>query len=182
MENNCFEKLLEILKASDKNYDTGKITQAYNFANAKHEGQVRESGEAYITHPVAVAMILVELGMDTDTICSALLHDVVEDTAATLDDLKKMFGADVANLVDGVTKLNQIALHSREEQQAENIRKMFLSMTKDIRVVIIKLADRLHNIRTLGFRAEAKRGCLGNYDDFRALGKQTRYQAYEGRA
>ena len=157
MENNCFEKLLDTLKASDKNYDTGKITQAYNFANAKHEGQVRESGEAYITHPVAVAMILVELGMDTDTICSALLHDVVEDTAATLDDLKKMFGADVANLVDGVTKLNQIALHSREEQQAENIRKMFLSMTKDIRVVIIKLADRLHNIRTLGFRAEAKR-------------------------
>ncbi len=154
---NCFEKLIQTLKASDKNYDTGKITQAYNFANAKHQGQVRESGEAYITHPVAVALILVELGMDTDTICAALLHDVVEDTGASLVDLKKMFGEDVSHLVDGVTKLNQVALYSREEQQAENIRKMLLSMSKDIRVIIIKLADRLHNIRTLGFRAEAKR-------------------------
>lgn len=150
----CF---VEKLNSSDRNYKVNKIMQAYEFADKRHEGQKRESGEPYITHPIAVAQILVELGMDTDTVCAALLHDVVEDTEATLDDLTKLFGQDVANLVDGVTKLNQVALNSREEQQAENIRKMLLSMSKDIRVIIIKLGDRLHNMRTLGFRCEQKR-------------------------
>lgn len=152
-----FEELLAIIKNSERNYNITKITTAYKLAEEKHHDQKRESGEPYITHPIAVAQILVELGMDTDTICAALLHDVVEDTDTTLDELKKGFGSDVANLVDGVTKLNQIALHSREEQQAENIRKMFLSMSKDIRVIIIKLSDRLHNMRTLGYRSEQKR-------------------------
>lgn len=152
-----FEQLLEVIKASDKNYNITKITSAYEFAADKHKDQKRESGEPYITHPIAVAQILIELGMDTDTICAALLHDVVEDTEASLEDLKKRFGADVANLVDGVTKLNQVSLYSKEEQQAENIRKMLLSMSKDIRVIIIKLSDRLHNMRTLAFRNELKR-------------------------
>ncbi len=152
-----FEQLLEVIKASDKNYNITKITSAYEFAADKHKDQKRESGEPYITHPIAVAQILIELGMDTDTICAALLHDVVEDTEASLEDLKKRFGADVANLVDGVTKLNQVSLYSKEEQQAENIRKMLLSMSKDIRVIIIKLSDRLHNMRTLAYRNEQKR-------------------------
>ena len=152
-----FEQLLEVIKASDKNYNITKIPSAYEFAADKHKDQKRESGEPYITHPIAVAQILIELGMDTDTICAALLHDVVEDTEASLEDLKKRFGADVANLVDGVTKLNQVSLYSKEEQQAENIRKMLLSMSKDIRVIIIKLSDRLHNMRTLAYRNELKR-------------------------
>ncbi len=153
----AFEELISIATAQDKNYNIQKIISAYEFASEKHDGQFRESGEPYITHPIAVARILLDLGMDTDTICAALLHDVVEDTQASLSDLKKLFGEDVANLVDGVTKLNQVALYSKEEQQAENIRKMLLSMSKDIRVIIIKLGDRLHNMRTLGFRSEQKR-------------------------
>ncbi len=151
------ESLISKLESSDKNYQVSKIRSAYEFANEMHIDQKRESGEPYITHPLSVADILVNLGMDTDTVCAALLHDVVEDTEATLDDLKKRFGEDVANLVDGVTKLDQVALYSKEEQQAENIRKIFLSMAKDIRVIIIKLSDRLHNMRTLGFRSEEKR-------------------------
>lgn len=151
------ESLIQKLESSDKNYQVTKIRAAYEFANEMHKDQKRESGEPYITHPLSVADILVNLGMDTDTVCAALLHDVVEDTEATFDDVKKRFGEDVANLVDGVTKLEQIALYSKEEQQAENIRKIFLSMAKDIRVIIIKLSDRLHNMRTLGFRSEEKR-------------------------
>lgn len=155
--NENFEKLIKRLVEMDKNYGIAKIRKAYEFAKQMHEGQFRESGEPYITHPLAVATILVDLGMDTDAICAALLHDVVEDTPATYDDVKEKFGADVANLVDGVTKLDKINLASKEEQQAENIRKIFLSMSKDIRVIIIKLADRLHNMRTLGFRSGVKR-------------------------
>lgn len=151
------ESLIEKITATDKNYQVDKIQRAFDFAALKHSGQFRESGEPYITHPLNVANILVDLGMDTDTICGALLHDVVEDTETSLEDVRKLFGADVATLVDGVTKLDQIALFSKEEQQAENVRKIFLSMAKDIRVIIIKLGDRLHNMRTLGYRSEAKR-------------------------
>ncbi len=155
--NETFEKLIERLVEMDKNYNIEKLRRAYEYAREMHEGQMRESGEPYITHPIAVATVLVDLGMDTDAICAALLHDVVEDTPATYDDVRDKFGEDVANLVDGVTKLDKIKLASKEEQQAENIRKIFLSMSKDIRVIIIKLADRLHNMRTLGFRSGVKR-------------------------
>ena len=151
-DNFTIEMIIQKVLTDDKQYDLSKIISAYEFAAKAHEGQKRSSGQAYIIHPLAVAYILLELGMDTDTICAALLHDVVEDTPATLDDLKKRFGQDVAMLVDGVTKLSKIPLFNKEEQQAENIRKILLAMSQDIRVMIIKLADRLHNIRTLKYR------------------------------
>ena len=130
------------------------IDKAFNTANSFHQGQLRRSGEPYIIHPIAVANILVDLGMDYQSIVAALLHDVVEDTDYTIEKLTEEFGEDVAILVDGVTKLGKVQLNSREtkeEQQAENVRKMLLAMSKDIRVIIVKLADRLHNMRTLEF-------------------------------
>ncbi len=151
-DNFTIEKIIQKILKDDKQYDMSKIISAYEFAAKAHEGQKRSSGQDYIIHPLAVAYILLELGMDTDTICAALLHDVVEDTPATLDDLKKRFGQDVAMLVDGVTKLSKIPTNTKEEQQAENIRKILLAMSQDIRVMIIKLADRLHNMRTLKYR------------------------------
>mgnify|MGYP000019913677 CR=1 FL=1 len=144
-----YAQLAEAIEKSNKSYDLPRI-------EAAHEGQVRSSGDPYISHPIAVAVILVGLGMDSDTIIGALLHDVVEDTSVTLEDIEKQFGADVAELVDGVTKLANIPYSSRAEQQAENVRKMLLAMAKDVRVVIIKLADRLHNMRTLDFRIPEK--------------------------
>ena len=130
------------------------IDKAFETANSFHEGQLRRSGEPYIIHPIAVANILVDLGMDYQSIVAALLHDVVEDTDYTIEQLSEEFGEDVAILVDGVTKLGKVQLNNREtkeEQQAENVRKMLLAMSKDIRVIIVKLADRLHNMRTLEF-------------------------------
>ncbi len=150
------EMLMEKMRQSGKPYDIEKIMTAYELAEKAHEGQKRSSGEPYISHPVAVAYILVEYLMDTDTIVSALLHDVVEDTDISLDTLRKKFGEDVANLVDGVTKIGLVPLNTKEEQQAENIRKILMAMSKDIRVIIIKLADRLHNMRTLTFRPPHK--------------------------
>lgn len=146
------ETLIQKILTDDKQYDLSKIISAYKFAEQAHKGQKRSSGQDYIIHPLAVAYILLQLGMDTDTICGALLHDVVEDTSATLSDLKKRFGQDVAMLVDGVTKLSKIPTFSKAEQQAENVRKILLAMSQDIRVMIIKLADRLHNMRTLKYR------------------------------
>ena len=151
-----YEELLTALKQSDKTYDIEKIQRAYECAARFHDGQFRQSGEPYISHPVSVALILVGLGMDTDCLCAALLHDVVEDTDATLEGIRKQFGHDVALMVDGVTKLGQIPLTTKEEQQSENVRKMLLAMSEDIRVIIIKLADRLHNMRTLSFKSEQK--------------------------
>lgn len=151
-DNFTIEMIIQKILTDDKQYDLSKIITAYEFAAKAHEGQKRSSGQAYIIHPLAVAYILLELGMDTDTICAALLHDVVEDTPATLDDLKKRFGQDVAMLVDGVTKLGKMPIFTREEMQAENIRKILLAMSQDIRVMIIKLCDRLHNMRTLKYR------------------------------
>lgn len=133
-----------------------KVVQAYQFAKDAHKDQRRYSGEPYIMHPVAVARILFDLGMDYQSVVAALLHDVVEDTIATNEDLCKMFGDDVATLVDGVTKLGKVPLATYEERQAENIRKMLIAMSQDIRVIIIKLADRLHNMRTLEFMRPAK--------------------------
>lgn len=154
---NGFEELMAALKENNRPYDFDMITQAYEYADKAHERQMRQSGEPYITHPIAVARILVELGMDTETICAGLLHDVVEDTASTLDEIKKMFGADVALMVDGVTKLTKLSYSSKEQRQAENVRKMLLAMAKDVRVIIVKLADRLHNMRTGEYWKEYKR-------------------------
>ena len=150
------DMIIQKILNDEKQYDLSKIISSYEFAAKAHANQFRTSGEPYITHPLAVAYILLELGMDTDTICAAMLHDVVEDTDVSLDTIKKLFGQDVAMLVDGVTKLGKIPLFTKEEQQAENVRKILLAMSQDIRVIIIKLADRLHNMRTLQFRPAAK--------------------------
>lgn len=155
-DNFTIETIIQKILKDDRQYDLSKIISAYEFAAKAHEGQKRSSGQDYIIHPLAVSLILLELGMDTDTICAALLHDVVEDTPATLDDLKKRFGQDVALLVDGVTKLGKIPTNSKERQQAENVRKILLAMSQDIRVMIIKLADRMHNMRTLKYRPREK--------------------------
>ncbi len=144
--------LIQKILDDEKQYDMSKIISAYEFAAKAHEGQKRSSGEPYIVHPLSVAFILLDLGMDTDTICAAMLHDVVEDTGVTLDEIKKAFGQDVAMLVDGVTKLSKAPIFNQDEQLAENVRKILLAMSQDIRVMLIKLCDRLHNMRTLGFR------------------------------
>lgn len=156
------KKLLEYLGKNDKYYDLDKITEAYYYADKLHEGQMRLSGEPYISHPVAVATIVAELGLDTDSICAALLHDTVEDCAdkTNLETLSKMFGADVALLVDGLTKIIQVQVADKEEAHIENIRKMLLAMTKDIRVIFIKLCDRLHNMRTLSAKKEDRQRAI----------------------
>lgn len=156
MDNVTIDDLMKRVVAADKQYDAEKIRRAYELAEKAHEGQMRSSGEKYITHPLSVAMILMDYYMDTDTICAALLHDVVEDTGVELEEIKKKFGDDVALLVDGVTKIGKVPLNTKEEQQAENIRKILMAMSKDIRVIIIKLADRLHNMRTLYARPPEK--------------------------
>ncbi|MBR3816043.1 MAG: bifunctional (p)ppGpp synthetase/guanosine-3',5'-bis(diphosphate) 3'-pyrophosphohydrolase [Clostridia bacterium] len=161
MSVNCdvgFEELLSSLKENFSVAEIEKIKKAFCIAFDAHKEQKRRSGEPYIIHPVSVAKILNDMGMDADSICAALLHDVVEDTEMTGEEIKQMFGADVEHLVDGVTKLGQIPLSaSKEEEQSENVRKMFLAMSRDIRVIIIKLADRVHNMRTLQFMPEEKR-------------------------
>lgn len=145
----ALEKIIEKVKTYNPQADIPLIEKAYQYAAAAHEGQKRKSGENYIVHPLEVAYILAQLQMDVVTIAAGLLHDVVEDTDKTLEDLEAGFGAEVALLVDGVTKLSRIEYQSKEEHQVENLRKMFLAMAKDIRVILIKLADRLHNMRTL---------------------------------
>ena len=152
------QDLLDLLDRSGKPHDKNSIINAYDLANAAHKGQCRVSGEPYISHPIAVAMILADLGMDDECIQAALLHDVVEDTEIPLEQISRQFGSDVALLVNGVTKLGQISYQtSREERQAENVRKMLLAMAQDVRVIIIKLADRLHNMRTIEVMPEQKR-------------------------
>ena len=145
------EDVISKIKTHRKKINTKLIMKAYDYAYSKHKDQVRQSGEAYIIHPVHVAYILADIGLDDSTICAALLHDVVEDTDATDNDIKKEFGEEISEMVDGVTKLGKINYTSKEEQQVENYRKMFLAMGKDIRVILIKLADRLHNMRTLKY-------------------------------
>ena len=152
-----FDELLSLIDKSPIKYNKRKIKKAYEFANLAHGDQRRISGVPYILHPTSVACILVEMGMDTDCIVAALLHDTVEDTEVTLKDVEDEFGEDVAKLVDGLTKIRKIQYTDREEQQAENVRKMLIAMSNDIRVIIIKLADRLHNMRTIECVAEQKR-------------------------
>ncbi|MDR0914408.1 MAG: bifunctional (p)ppGpp synthetase/guanosine-3',5'-bis(diphosphate) 3'-pyrophosphohydrolase [Oscillospiraceae bacterium] len=152
-----FQELLNLIQTSQNDYDVKKITKAYEFANIAHGDQRRLSGVPYILHPTSVACILVNLGMDTDSVIAALLHDIVEDTPVTLEEVRKLYGKDAAFLIDGVTKLSKIQYQNREEAQAENLRKMLMAMFQDIRVIIIKLADRLHNMRTLDCMREQKR-------------------------
>ena len=152
-----YDKLVEAIKASGKAYNMEMIEKAYSMADKAHKGVCRRSGEPYICHPLAVARLVLDLGMDTESIAAALLHDVVEDTPTTLDDLKAAFGEEVALLVDGVTKLTKIQFSNIEELQAENLRKMLLAMSRDVRVMIIKLCDRLHNMRTGDAWPEQKR-------------------------
>lgn len=161
-EDTSFEdisKILAVVENSEKNYDIDKIKKAYLYAKKLHEGQTRVSGEPYITHPVAVAEIVTGLGLDTDSICAAFLHDVIEDCSdrTNIDEIKKLFGEEVAMLVEGLTKMKPINVEDKEEANMENIRKMLLAMSKDIRVIFIKLCDRLHNMRTLGVKKDEKR-------------------------
>ena len=144
-------KIIEMVESYAKSANTDMIYTAYRLAKKAHENQFRKSGDAYIVHPVAIAYIAAELSLDATAITACLLHDVVEDTPYTLDDIKGFFGEQVASLVDGVTKLAKLKYSTLEEQQVENLRKMFLAMAKDIRVIVIKLIDRLHNMRTLKF-------------------------------
>ena len=153
------DRLFEILKATGKKYDLDKIQIAYEYAAKLHEGQFRNSGEAYITHPIAVAEIVAGLELDTDSICAALLHDTVEDCGDKTNcrEISKRFGADVAMLVEGLTKLVTLQIDDKEEAHIENLRKMLLAMSKDVRVIFIKLCDRLHNMRTLDAKPDNKR-------------------------
>lgn len=148
------DKFTEDLLAINSSLSIAPIEKAFKLAQESHEGQFRKSGEPYMIHPIAVAKILADLGMDENTIVAGLLHDVVEDTPYTQEQLQKDFGDEVSILVDGVTKLGSLVYESKEERQAENLRKMFLAMSKDIRVLIIKLADRLHNLRTINYMSE----------------------------
>src|SRR4030081_3884643 len=137
--------------------DIVQLESAYQFSESAHEGQFRQSGDPYISHPIAVAQILAQWHLDGQALTAALLHDVMEDTAVTKTEISDKFGKHVADLVDGVSKLDRIEFQTQEEAQAENFRKMLLAMARDVRVILIKLADRLHNMRTLGAVAPAKR-------------------------
>ena len=151
------DMILEKVHSYQADADLEKIRRAYAYAEKAHSGQVRISGDAYIMHPLNVAYILTSLHLDDETICAALLHDVVEDTCATLEEMEAQFGKNIMELIDGVTKLGRIEYMSKEDVKLENYRKMFLAMAKDIRVIMIKLADRLHNMRTLKYMREDKR-------------------------
>ena len=151
------ENLISQIESYNPNADIGVVAKAYNYAEMAHSNaQRRYSGERYFVHPYNVALILADLHVDVQTIAAGLLHDVVEDTGITKDDIKREFGDEIASMVDGVTKLSKVKYHNREERQAESLRKMIIAMSKDIRVVIIKLADRLHNIRTLQYMPKDK--------------------------
>ena len=151
LKNETIEDIISLMKKNNRKSDIKLIRRTYEFAKINHGDQVRKSGEPYIIHPLQVAYILANIGLDDSTICAALLHDIAEDTQVTIKDIEKEFSTEIAEMVDGVTKLGNLKYTSAEEQQVENYRKMFLAMGKDIRVILIKLADRLHNMRTLKY-------------------------------
>jgi guanosine-3',5'-bis(diphosphate) 3'-pyrophosphohydrolase len=144
-------ELVERLKSYDPSADEDLLNRAYVFSMKAHGSQVRASGDPYFSHPLEVASLLVDLHLDCYSIVTALLHDTVEDTLATLEEIQALFGPEIANLVDGVTKISLLELQSEKTQQAENFQKLVLAMSTDIRVLLVKLADRLHNMRTLHF-------------------------------
>src|SRR3954469_21456975 len=144
-----FRDLMKAMRENRPTDDLEIVKKAYEFSQLHHAGQTRASGEPYLVHPLQVALVLSEMKMDAVAVAAGLLHDSVEDTSVTIVDIRKEFGEQVAHIVEGVTKISQIDFSSQEEQQAENLRKMMLAMVDDIRVVLIKLADRLHNMRTL---------------------------------
>ena len=152
-----FESLNQLIQTYLPEDQIKRLQQAYLVARDAHEGQTRSSGEPYITHPVAVACILAEMKLDYETLMAALLHDVIEDTPATYQDMEQLFGKSVAELVEGVSKLDKLKFRDKKEAQAENFRKMIMAMVQDIRVILIKLADRTHNMRTLGSLRPDKR-------------------------
>ena len=152
----CWKSLEAKILAGNITMDVGRVRDAYEYAVKLHEGQKRRDGSPYVTHCVATAEIIAEQGLDEDSIVAALLHDVIEDTPATYDDVKRQFGATVADIVEGVTKLTRVQYTSHEEEQAENLRKMLIAMAKDIRVILIKIADRLHNMRTMDYQSKEK--------------------------
>ncbi len=152
----AFAELAAVLRENSPNADLARIRQAFDFAQAAHEGQKRKDGSPYFTHVVAAAVITAEMGLDDESVMSALLHDTIEDTDVTHEQLEELFGPDVANIVEGVTKLTRVQYTTLEEAQMENLRKMLLAMAKDIRVILIKLADRLHNMRTMEYQSPEK--------------------------
>ena len=152
-----FEKLKEKIKETNPTANIARIQEAFEFALTAHGGQRRKDGSPYITHPLAAAEIIVEMGLDEDSIIATLLHDCIEDTEVTHEDVARLFGPRIAELVEGVTKLGYVVSSTKEEAQMENLRKMLLAMAKDIRVIMIKMADRLHNMRTMEFQKEEKR-------------------------
>src|SRR5690349_22495564 len=144
-------ELVDRVRSYQPGADVDLIQRAYRYSEAAHQGQTRKSGDPYFSHPASVAAIITELKLDTASVCAGLLHDVVEDTLATIEDIEREFGQEVAFLVDGVTKLSKINFASKEDRQAENFRKMLVAMARDIRVLVVKLCDRLDNMRTLDF-------------------------------
>ena len=151
-----FSELEARLEASGRNFDIGRVRAAYEMAKRAHEGQKRKDGSPYVTHCVAAAQIALEMGLDEDSIVATLLHDIIEDTDLTHEDINREFGSTVAELVEGVTKLTRVQYTSKEDEQMENMRKMLLAMAKDIRVILIKIADRLHNMRTMAYQSAEK--------------------------
>src|SRR5260370_7132496 len=148
-------ELVELVKSYEPKADEGALNRAYVYSMKAHGAQLRASGDPYFSHPVEVAGLLAQMKLDTASIVTGLLHDTVEETVATLEDIEKLFGPDIGRLVDGVTKLSRVELQSGQTKQAENFRKLVLAMSEDIRVLLVKLADRLHNMRTLRFIKDA---------------------------
>ena len=172
-----FEQLLQKIKAYNPSASVERLREAYLYASEAHAGQKRKTGEPFVIHPLEVAGITADMGLDVDSIIAALLHDCIEDTGVSFEEIKARFGAPVAELVDGVTKLTRMPYTSKEEEQMENLRKMFLAMARDIRVILIKIADRLHNMRTINYQSEAKQRekALENHGDLRAAGAPARH-------
>src|SRR5436853_5167561 len=152
-----FEDLVEKVRANNPDADVELLRRAYVFSAFEHKGQVRHSGEPYLVHPLEVADLLADMKLDVVAVAAGLLHDIVEDTQTSIERIQELFGTDIAHVVEGVTKLGAIQFSSSEERQAENFRKMLLAMVDDIRVVLVKLADRLHNMRTLQHLPEERR-------------------------